>query len=164
MKKNKFIFSLSVLVLSGSLFFIACKKKKETTTVNENGQSSTDNRNVQSENDNATNDINTEVGNNTSLHGRGAVPNITNSLYEVLGITTTPYTVDTTGAYLGTIKITYNGITESNRTRTGSIKLTIQNYALGKRWKQVGCILKVEYLAYKVLRPSDGKSVQLDGI
>ena len=162
MKKNKLIYSLSLLVLAGSLVFTSCKKKKAFKE--EDGQTSADNKSVQSENDAAVNEINTEAGNNTLLHGRSSSAAGVNGLQALLGITALSYSVDTNGAHLGTIKINYDGVTVvNNRKRTGSIKLTILNYATGKRWKQAGCVLQVDYLAYKVTRASDGKSVQLDG-
>jgi hypothetical protein len=162
MKKNKLIYSLSIVLLSSALLFTGCKKNKAFK--NEDGQSSTDNKNVQSENDAAVNDVNTEIGNNSFLHGRSASASGVNSLQSALGITSNPYTVDTNGAYMGTIKINYDGVTVvNNRKRSGSIKLTILNYSTGKRWKQAGCVLQVDYLSYKITRASDGKSVELNG-
>jgi hypothetical protein len=161
MKKNKVIYSLCALMLTSALVFTGCKKKKAFK--NEDGQSSTDNRTVQSENDNATNDVNTVVGDNAFLRGKSSSAAGTNALQTALGITAVDYTIDTNGAYTGTIKVNYNGTTVNNRTRTGSIRLTILNYATGKRWKQAGCVLKVDYLTYKVTRASDGKSVELNG-
>ncbi|MEO6304849.1 MAG: hypothetical protein ABIP51_16935 [Bacteroidia bacterium] len=160
MKKTNLIYSFSIIALAAGLLFTGCKKKKAFK--DEDGQSSADNRSVQSENDAAVNDVNTEVGNNTFLHGRTVNGSSAVAIQKALGITSTGYTIDTTGAYLGTIKINYNGTTVSNRTRTGSIRLTILNYP-AKKWKDQGCVLKVDYLAYKVTRASDGKSVELNG-
>lgn len=148
-------------MLVSALAFTSCKKKKAFK--NEDGQASSDNRTAQTENDNATNDVNTVVGDNALLHGRSSSSAGTNALQSALGITTVDYTIDTNGAYTGTIKINYNGTTVNNRTRTGSIKLTIVGYSTGKRWKQAGCVLKVDYLGYKVTRASDGKSLELNG-
>jgi hypothetical protein len=160
MKKSKLIYSLSLVMLAGALVFTSCKKKKAFKE--EDGQSSADNRNVQTENDLATNEVNTEAGNNSLLHGRSVGPTGAAAIQKILGINATGYTVDTNGAHLGTIKINYNGLTVNNRNRTGSIKLTILNYPT-KKWKDAGCVLKVDYLAYKVTRASDGKSVELNG-
>lgn len=157
---KKIIYSLSIIALASGLAFTSCKKKKAFK--DEDGQSSADNRSVQTENDAAVNDINTEVGNNALLHGRSVYGSQSAAIQKALGINATGYTIDTTGAYQGTIKINYNGTTVSNRTRTGSIRLTIQNYPT-KKWKDVGCVLKVDYLAYKITRASDGKSVELNG-
>lgn len=145
-------------MLASTLAFTSCKKKQAFK--NEDGQASADNRTVQSENDAAVNDVNTEISNNSLLRGRtsGAT-----SIQRVLGITATGYNVDTTGIHQGTIKINYDGTTINNRSRTGSIRLTIQNYAQGKRWKDAGCVLQVDYLSYKITRASDSKSVQFNG-
>ena len=67
MKKTNLIYSLSLVLIAFALTFTSCKKKKEFK--NENGQASSDNRTVQSENDAAVNDINTEIGANNFLHG-----------------------------------------------------------------------------------------------
>jgi hypothetical protein len=158
MKTKGLLFGISGLLLASTLTFTACKKKQEFKK--EDGQASTDNRTVQSENDAAVNDINTEIGNNNLLHGRTSG---SASIQSALGITATGYTIDTTGVHQGTIKINYDGTTINNRTRTGSIRLTIQNYTGGKRWKQAGCVLQVDYLSYKITRASDSKSVQFNG-
>ncbi len=157
MKTNKIIYTLALVLLSSLLMFTSCKKRKAFK--NEDGQSSADNRNVQSENDNAINDANQVISDNALLHGR--TPS-TNSLSGVLG-TICGMTVDTTGMYTGTVKLNYDGTTCSNRTRTGSIRITIQGYSTGVRWKNANAILQVDYLAYKVRRASDGKSVELNG-
>jgi len=158
MKTKGLLFGISGLLLASVLTFTACKKKQEFKK--EDGQASADNRTVQSENDAAVNDVNTEISNSSLLRGRTS--NGT-SIQSVLGITATGYNVDTTGIHQGTIKINYDGTTISNRTRTGSIRLTIQGYAQGKRWKDQGCVLQVDYLSYKITRASDSKSVQFDG-
>lgn len=157
MKTNKFIYSLALIVLSGSLLFTSCKKQKAFKS--EDGQTSEDNRTAQSENDNAINDVNQVISDNTLLHGKTSSPQ---TIASVLG-TICGMTVDTNGMHLGTVKLNYNGTTCSNRTRTGSIRLTIRNYASGVRWKNVGAVLQVDYLAYKITRASDGKSVELNG-
>lgn len=157
---KKIIYSFSIIALASGLTFTSCKKKRAFK--DEDGQSSADNRSVQTENDLAINDINTEVGNNSFLHGRSVQGSQSAAIQKALGINASGYTIDTTGAYTGTIKINYNGTTVNNRTRTGSIRLTIQNYP-AKKWKDIGCVLKVDYLAYKITRASDGKSIELNG-
>lgn len=133
MKTNKLILSLSILALAGSMVFTSCKKRQAAK--NEDGQASSDSRNVISENDAAVSDVNTVVGDNALLHGRGTSSNGINALHTALGITATGYTIDTTGAYTGTIKINYDGTVINNRKREGSIRLTILDYVNGKRWK-----------------------------
>lgn len=139
------------------LTFSSCKKKDEDPKVDENGQASTDSRQAISEDDASIDDINKSISDYPLMHGRTASPN---QVAAICGLT-----VDTVGSYTGTIKLNYDGITVcNNRKRGGSIKLTILNYATGQRWKMAGCILKVEYLAYKVTRASDGQYIEFNGI
>ena len=88
---------------------------------------------MQTENDQANNDINTEVGNNTLLHGRSINGSSSSTaIQKQLGITATGYTIDTTGAHLGTIKINYNG---AENDLYGYISLTMSY--LGIREKHI---------------------------
>lgn len=137
--------------------FTGCKKNQAFK--DEDGQSSEDNRNVVSENDAAFNDVNDAIGQQSMLRGKGG------SVAQTSGVTGNicGLTVDTTLRSNGTIILNYNGTTCNNRTRTGSIKITVQDYPT-KKWKMQGCVLKVEYTAYKITRASDGKFIQLDGI
>lgn len=160
MKKNLLFSVLVLTAFTLTLGLTGCKKRKAFK--NEDGQASEDSRTAQSENDAAVSDINNVVGEQALLHGRTS--NASNG-QTIAGILGTPcgLTLDTNGLYTGTIKLNYNGTTCSNRTRTGSIKLTIVDYSTGKRWKNAGCVMKVEYLNYKITRASDGKSVELNG-
>jgi hypothetical protein len=155
-KKNLIYLALifaSILTLT----LVGCKKKKAFK--NEDGQASTDSRTAQGENDAAISDVNDVVSNQPLLHGRAADVQSTNGILgNICGLT-----VDTNGAYVGTVQLNFDGTTCNNRTRTGAIKLTILDHAIGKRWKQAGCVMKVEYLSYKITRASDGKSVKLVG-
>lgn len=160
MKTNKTILTLAAVLMCGAMVFTSCKKKQAFKE--ENGQASEDSRNIQSENDNAINDVNTEVGNQATLHGRGESSNGINAIHSALGITATGYTVDATNAANGSIVIHYNGTVVNNRKREGDIKLTILDFA-NKKWKDAGCVLQVEYLNYKVTRASDGKYVIING-
>jgi hypothetical protein len=157
MRTGKIALSFAVICISTSMALSSCKKKKEEPEeepqVEENGQSSTDSRNAQDENDQAVNDINESIGNYTKLMGKGS------------GVTTTPcgLTIDTTGMSSGSLTLNYTGVTCKNRTRTGTIKLAILNYAGGARWKNAGTVIKVDYVNYKITRASDGKSITLNG-
>lgn len=147
----------SVLLFATLLTFTSCKKRKAFK--NEDGQASADTRTAQGEDDAAVSDVNQVVSEQNLLHGRTASPQSINSvLGNICGLS-----VDTNGAYQGSIMLNYNGTTCNNRTRTGSIKVTVVDYATGKRWKNQGCVLKIDFLSYKVTRASDGKSVRLDG-
>jgi hypothetical protein len=158
MKTRSIAYSLGVLALAGSLLFTGCKKQKEFN--NEDGQASSDNRTAQSEHDNAMNDVNDVISNQNLLKGKGVQ---TQGVQSIMGTSICGLSLDTAGINQGTIKLNYDGTVCNNRKREGSIRLTIQNYSSGMRWKNQGCILKVDYLSYKVTRASDGKSVKLDG-
>jgi len=157
MKTKGITSKILLLLLATSLVFTACKKRKAFN--DEDGQSSIDNRNVQSENDAAINDVNDVISNQPSLHGRSASPTGAQGVTgNICGLS-----VDTAASVAGSVKLNYNGTTCGNRTRTGSIRLTVLNYAAGQRWKKQNCQVKIEYLSYKITRASDGKSVELNG-
>lgn len=158
MKSNKFLYVLSLLVLSGSLVFTSCKKRKEAK--NEDGQASSDNRSAQGELDGGISDANSTIQSDGLLNGRGMPSNVQKILG---GPCANVYTVDTTGRYMGIVTLNYNGVSCWNRTRTGKIKLTILNYSSGVRWKHANAQLQIDYIGYKVTRTSDGKSVELNG-
>ncbi|MES2760909.1 MAG: hypothetical protein V4677_01835 [Bacteroidota bacterium] len=156
MKTKNLVLAITGCVIAASLTFSSCKKKEEEK-VDESGQASTDSRQAISENDASIDDINKTISDYPNMHGRTSQSAQTNTIGGV--------SVDTTGSYMGTIKLNYDGITVvNNRKRSGSIRLTIINYASGQRWKMAGCVLKVEYLAYKVTRASDAAFIELNGI
>jgi hypothetical protein len=109
------------------------------------------------ENDAATKDINEAVSKQFALRGKGT--SATEVAEDICGLT-----VDTAGLYLGSIQLNYDGSMCNNRIRTGSIRLTLLGYVNGKRWKDIGCEIKVEYQAYKITHPAGSKSIQLDGM
>ncbi len=151
---KKIFILLSAITVCVILVSTSCRKGKAFRK--EDGQTSTDNNNIQSQSDQGVSDANTAIGNYTAMSGRNAaLPSV---LATICGAT-----IDTNGMYLGTIKINYDGTVCSNRKREGSIRLTILNYANGVRWKDAGCVLRVDYIAYKVTRASDDKSIQFDG-
>lgn len=157
MKTKNLLLAISCCVIAVTLTLTGCKKNR--LFKNEDGQVSADSRTAQGENDAAISDINDVVSNQPLLHGRTNGTQQTNGvLGNICGLS-----VDTTGAHLGTIMLNFNGTTCNNRTRTGSIKLTIMDHASGKRWKQAGCVMKVDYFLYKITRASDGKSVRIEG-
>lgn len=157
MSTKKILVGLTALILATGLVFTSCKKKKAFK--NEDGQASADTRTAQGENDVAVSDINDVISNQPLMHGRTNGTQGTNGIMgNICGLS-----VDTNGAYTGHIVLNYNGTTCNNRTRTGTIHLTIVDYATGKRWKQAGCVLKVDYINYKITRASDGYSILFNG-
>lgn len=153
MMTKKFLLNTTVMCLGLMLTISSCKKKEDK--MDESGQASSDSRQAISENDASINDINQTISDYPLMHGRTSSSQNVNS---ICGLT-----VDTVGSYMGTIKLNYNGTSCNNRTRTGSIRLTIINYASGQRWKMAGCVMKVDYLAYRVTRTSDGQFIELNG-
>jgi hypothetical protein len=153
MKTKNLLLAVTCLLITTSVIFTSCKKKEDK--VDESGQASSDSRQAISENDASINDINQTISDYPLMHGRTSSPN---QVASICGLS-----IDTIGSYTGTIKLNYNGTTCNNRTRTGSIKLTIINYASGKRWKMAGCVMKVDYLNYRVTRASDGQFIELNG-
>jgi len=165
MKTRQILLSVPIICIGLLLPFSSCKKSRTTDETaiaspktDDRSQASSDSRLVIAENDASVDDINQTLSNNTSMHGRLSSVNKT----------TTPacdFTVDTIGAYLGTIKLNYNGAATCGvRKRQGSVKLTILDYATGKRWKDAGCVLKVEYMSFKVTNLLNNESVELNGI
>lgn len=158
MKANPFLRTLAIACFGALLSFSACKKDdKKDAVPDESGQASSDSRQAISENEASVNDINQTISDYPLMHGKVASNSAV--LTTICGLD-----VDTIGSYMGTIKLNYNGTVCNNRKREGSIRLTIIDYATGKRWKNLGCIIKVEYLGYKVTRASDNQSVELNGI
>lgn len=156
MMTKRFLLNTTMMCLGLLITFSSCRKKE--TKTDENGQASSDSRQAISENDASIDDINKTISDYPLMHGR------LSSSAQTASTTICGLSVDTTGSYIGTIKLNYNGTTCNNRTRTGSIRLTIINYASGQRWKMAGCVMKVEYLAYRVTRASDGQYIELNGI
>lgn len=157
MKTKKLCFALSAFAVVLALTFTGCKKRIAFNK--EDGQETADTRSAQGESDAAVSDINQSLSDQPLMTGRTSSPKTVSS---VLG-TICGLTIDASDVAQGSLLLNYNGTTCSNRTRTGSIRATIVNYAAGQRWKNAGCIVRIDYYAYKVTRASDGKSIQLDG-
>ena len=152
---SKFLVNTTMMCFGLLITFSSCKKKE--TKVDETGQASSDSRQAISENDASIDDINKTVSDYPLMHGRISSSAQTNTIGGL--------SVDTAGSYMGTIKLNYDGVTVvNNRKRSGSIRLTIINYASGQRWKMAGCVMKVEYLSYRVIRASDAAFIELNGI
>lgn len=155
MKKLLMIFAISAIAFSG------CKKNQAFK--DEDGQVSEDNQNVQSHADAAITDATNSISElNTLYNGRVA----NSQSQQALAAFTMPCgaSLDSATIGAGTITINYDNVTAcNNRKRGGSIKLTIQNYASGTRWRSPGAILEIVFNNYKVTRVSDGKSIKLNG-
>lgn len=156
MKTNKLILTFAAVLMCGSLVFTSCKKKKAFKE--EDGQTSVDNRDVQTENDAANGDVNDIVSSSSLDHPKGT------ESFSSKGVTgnVQDATLDQTNISTGVLLITFNGTAYNNRSRTGQIRLTLIDYP-NKHWKDAGAQMKVEYINYKVTRVSDGKFVIING-
>jgi hypothetical protein len=153
---KKAIFKFSILMLSSTLIFTACTKKKEPTPTDDTSlqtQNGSDDSNASSESDAALNDANTAISGSITMNGAriAAYP-------VVAGASSVTYdSSSTTGK---TIVITYDGTTVINgRTRSGSLTAHIP-YATN--WTTAGTVLTLTFTNLKATR-SDGKSLTLNG-
>ena len=158
MKNSRPFYSFGLILLAAILTFSACKKRRAFNE--EDGQTAIDNKNVMSENDAALSDVNDIISSRAMLSGRSS------STSGIMGITGNAcgLTIDSVDINQGSVKLVYDGTTCRNHNRTGTIKLTVLDHANGKRWKNAGCQLKVEFIKYKVTRGSNGKSMELNGV
>jgi hypothetical protein len=156
MKTTKLILTTATILMCGALVFTSCKKKKAFKE--EDGQTTVDNRDVQTENDAANGDIN-DITSTSALQNKGT------ATFDAKGVTGNVQDVvlDTINVHsTGSMTLTFNGTAYNNRSRTGKIRLTLLNYPV-THWKDAGAQLKVDYMDYKVTRVSDGKFVVLNG-
>jgi hypothetical protein len=167
MKTNLFI-KISLIALSFSLVFVACKKDNNASTAvtpaTADLQTSTDDQTMASnENDVITNDVNTSVESGGSFSRVFADPNAGDAGLRVDGvfpICDATLTYDTTGATKSLI-ITYNGGNcAGNRTRTGTVVIS---EAKGVHWKNAGAIVTISIQNLKITRNRDGKSIVING-
>ena len=169
MTHKRFALAMSATAICLAMTFTSCKKKEEpepepeptTQTTDENGQSGTDSREAQAENDQAVTEINEAMSSNQRVSGKA--PSGTEGQLKAKG-SLCGLTVDSLLSNTGIIKLNYNGTTCNNRTRTGAIRLTLQGYSNGVRWKDANAVIKVEYLNYKITRASDQKSMTFVGV
>jgi len=158
MKSSKLVLALGILSLSSTILLTGCKKKEETkdepvVVADESGQAGSDSREATAENDNALSEINQVISENNKMAGRGAE----SPSGSICGLV-----IDSVQAGSGVLKLDYNGTTCNNRTRTGTIILTVQNYTAGARWKHQGTVVRVDFQNYKITRASDQKSIMFN--
>jgi hypothetical protein len=165
---KKIISGLAVSFFMATVLFTACKKEEPkveepavqptpTPAPAETGQSGIDSREVQGENDAAVDDINKVIADSRlagkSSSGPGAA----------LGATICGMSVDSVSIGSGSLTLNYDGVTTcNNRTRSGKIKLTMQNHP--QKWTVAGSVIKIEYIDYKIVKASNQKSVKLNGV
>jgi hypothetical protein len=152
MKKINFYLLLTVAIIT----IASCKKNQ--TFKNETGAVSEDTKNIQTAIDGSVDDANKSVSDNSNLGGRLSSEN------SIVAFTPCGFVIDTTQRSQGILTLNFDGTTNcDNRVRSGSIKITLVDYASGKRWRDAGAVLKLDYNNYKVKRVSDNKSWMFNG-
>lgn len=145
---------LIVAVIALGMIAVLPSCRKNRIVKNETGQVSEDNSNIQQGIDAAVVDGSNSATNNAMINGRvqGMAPDVCGA------------TADTTLRSQGIITLNFDGTTNCNgRIRAGKIRLTLVDYTAGKRWKDVGAVLKFDFIDYKVTRSSDSKSLTFNG-
>jgi hypothetical protein len=143
------------MVIFTSVIITSCKKKEEPVVLDEQAkQFNEDANNIKSESDNVDNDINSSI-NNTSIGGR------TSASYssELCGVT-----IDSSQIANKILFYNFDGTTpcfSPSRTRGGQIKVELIN---GNSWKDVGAVLKLTYINFKITKLSNSKSIQFNGV
>jgi hypothetical protein len=133
---NQFSILLIIVTL---LFTVSCRKNKEFK--NETGQVAEDNSRVQSELDAAMNDVNKILSTNNGMKSAGV-----NNWADVCGAI-----VDSSQVSTGILILNFDGTTNCfNRTRTGQMILTLENFAGGTRWVDVNAVIKIQLVNYKI--------------
>ncbi len=151
---KKLIIYIGVLLLSSSIVTSCKKREKEIAMDEETKQFNEDANDIKSESDNVDNDINSSI-NNTSIGGR------TSASYssELCGVT-----IDSSQIANKILFYNFDGSTpcfSPSRTRGGQIKVELIN---GNSWKDVGAVLKLTYINFKITKLSNNKSIQFNGV
>lgn len=151
---KKLVIYLGVLLLSSSIVTSCKKREKEIAMDEETKQFNEDANDIKSESDNVDNDINSSI-NNTSIGGR------TSASYssELCGVT-----IDSSQIANKILFYNFDGSTpcfSPSRTRGGQIKVELIN---GNSWKDVGAVLKLTYINFKIIKLSNNKSIQFNGV
>jgi hypothetical protein len=151
---KKLIIYLGVLLLASSIVTSCKKREKEIALDEETKQFNEDANEIKSESDNVDNDINSSI-NNTSIGGR------TSASYssELCGVT-----IDSSQIANKILFYNFDGSTpcfSPSRTRGGQIKVELIN---GNSWKNVGAVLKLTYINFKIIKLSNNKSIQFNGV
>lgn len=149
-----FTFRLVIVALASTVFF-SCKKKEENKPLDNNlKQFYQESNDIKSESDIVNNDINSSIK-DTRIGGRvGATYSS-----DLCGVT-----IDTSQLANKILIYNFDGVTpcfSPSRTRSGQIKAELIN---GNNWSDMGAVLKVSYINYKVTRLSDNKTIMFNGV
>ncbi len=155
MSRNKYLIGLSIILSFILVWSSSCKKKKEFK--DEDCQDLVDCQASRAENDVAISDVNYLIMERPLLHGRNEATDGYWSGTKLCGAS-----LDSSQISEGIFRLVYDGTVCNNRKREGIIMVSILAYPL-KKWKNQGCVLNIQYFAYKVTNLNSGRSVQFDG-
>jgi hypothetical protein len=141
------VFALCLCVVAG------CKKKKQFNE--ETAVVTVDNRMVMAESDEVIKEVNTIMMEQFLLRGRVSGASAGSSICGA--------SIDTTQMLKGIVTIRYNGANCFGRIRNGQVRFTIVGYPT-KKWKQPGCVVRLEFIGYRVKRVSDERVILLDAV
>lgn len=159
MNKKKIILIAFTAVMATSVFLLSCSKERREFR-KENGQISRDNKEIQSSIDDVAQEANRIMSDNNLMSGKGNESEVALAFLN----NTCGYSIDTTQRPQGILIVNFDGTTNCNgRIRGGKIRLTLQNYQNGTRWRDTNAVLIVDYIDYKVTRVSDNKSLTFNG-
>ena len=148
------ILSLTAIIFSFSLLFIACQKNAgsdtDTDYSNESTVHSDDQSRFSGEMDAVADDASAALDGTPGFSGRSDQVQLCNATV-VVDTVSNPRT----------ITITYNGLNcFGNRTRTGVVVISM---AQGVRWKNAGAVVTVNIQNLRITRISDNKSITING-
>lgn len=157
--KTYFVISyrgLSLALIALCVLFGSCKKKRAFKE--EDAQITADVRMVQGQIDDVLKDINIVIMNRSLLRGKpdGGAGD------EGGKLSACGFRIDTSVANQGIISLRYDSSSCNGVKRMGTVMFSIQSYPTQK-WKHQGCVMKIDFTAYKGSRISDGRNIQLNG-
>jgi hypothetical protein len=154
MKMNR---TKPLLIIFGFVLLIGSCQKRNAFRL-EKGENSEDNKNLMDIVTGATQDANSVAGSIAAISGR-----IDGTAAAMLNIPCGA-SLDTSASTSGLITLNFDGTTVCDgRIRSGTMRLSLQNYTQGARWKNAGAILRLEMTNFRVSRISDNKSILLNG-
>jgi hypothetical protein len=150
MKKS--LSTLSLMLATAMLLIFSSCKKQDTSTADDS-ISAEDNSAVTTGLNSTTDDAADAISGMQSLSGK------TEGFGHVCGAS-----IDSSLKASGIITINFNGNDCSGRvSRTGSITATIENYASGTRWKDVGAVLDLDFTSVVFTNIATGNTFTLNG-
>ncbi len=154
MKAKIFVFALLISVLAVGIFS-GCKRDKKNESLDPQiEQFNNDANYYKAESDQVDSDVNGALGDIPSF---GKAEETYSS--PMCGVT-----IDSTQIAQHILYFNFDGITpcfSPSRTRSGQIKVELTT---GNLWSDVGAVLTLTYIDFKVTRMSDNKSIKFNGV